>query len=197
MLFRSITLQQIAAGRVTLAFRRWRRPTVKLGGQLKTPIGVLAIESVDEVDEAEITQEHAERAGYASLEELRSDLAVREGVLYRVAFRRQEDDPRIELRQTIPKTGAELADAVRELELLDRKSGWTLQILRAIEQEPEKAAKYLASSLGLETAVFKRRVRQLKERGLTESLVVGYRLSPRGAALLRHIHSASERSSHS
>ena len=30
----------------------------------------------------------------------------------------------------------------------------------------------------------KRRVRQLKELGLTESLDVGYRLSPRGAAVL-------------
>jgi hypothetical protein len=31
---------------------------------------------------------------------------------------------------------------------------------------------------------FKRDVRKLKELGLTESLEVGYRLSPRGAALL-------------
>jgi hypothetical protein len=30
-------------------------------------------------------------------------------------------------------------------------------------------------------------VRKLKELGLTESLTVGYRLSPRGAALLRVI----------
>lgn len=32
--------------------------------------------------------------------------------------------------------------------------------------------------------LFKRRVRQLKELGLTESLEVGYRLSPRGRAVL-------------
>ena len=31
---------------------------------------------------------------------------------------------------------------------------------------------------------FKRDVRRLKELGLTESLTVGYRLSPRGAAVL-------------
>lgn len=191
MLFRSGTLQQIAAGNVTLAFRRWRKLTVKSGGQLKTPVGVLAIESVDEVDEAAITTAEAKRAGYASLEELLSDLPLREGVLYRVAFRRVGDDPRFELRQTVPQTSDDFAEIARRLERLDRGSGWTLQTLRAIEQEPEKAAKYLASSFELETAVFKRRVRQLKELGLTESLEVGYRLSPRGAAVLRHIASGS------
>jgi len=34
---------------------------------------------------------------------------------------------------------------------------------------------------------FKRRVRQLKELGLTESLEVGYRLSPRGRAVLKDL----------
>jgi predicted DNA-binding transcriptional regulator YafY len=42
----------------------------------------------------------------------------------------------------------------------------------------------LAAELGLETQPFKRDVRKLKELGLTESLEVGYRLSPRGAAFL-------------
>jgi len=46
MLFRQNTLQQIAAGRVTRAFRRWRRPSVKSGGTLKTRAGLLGIESV-------------------------------------------------------------------------------------------------------------------------------------------------------
>ena len=42
----------------------------------------------------------------------------------------------------------------------------------------------LAASLGRETLPFKRDVRKLKELGLTESLEVGYRLSPRGRAYL-------------
>jgi ribosomal protein S19E (S16A) len=42
----------------------------------------------------------------------------------------------------------------------------------------------LARQVGADTAPFKRRVRQLKELGLTESLEVGYRLSPRGRAVL-------------
>jgi ribosomal protein S19E (S16A) len=38
--------------------------------------------------------------------------------------------------------------------------------------------------MNVEVLTFKRRVRQLKELGLTESLEVGYRLSPRGRAVL-------------
>ena len=42
----------------------------------------------------------------------------------------------------------------------------------------------LAAAAGQERAYFKLRVRRLKALGLTESLEVGYRLSPRGAAYL-------------
>jgi hypothetical protein len=42
----------------------------------------------------------------------------------------------------------------------------------------------LAASFGRETQPFKRDVRKLKDLGLTESLEVGYRLSPRGRAFL-------------
>jgi hypothetical protein len=48
-------------------------------------------------------------------------------------------------------------------------------------------ARLLAPRAGAELPLFKRRVRQLKELGLTESLEVGYRLSPRGRAVLEHI----------
>ena len=40
--------------------------------------------------------------------------------------------------------------------------------------------------------VFKLNVRKLKELGLTESLEVGYRLSPRGEAVLRALSHAAE-----
>ena len=45
-------------------------------------------------------------------------------------------------------------------------------------------ARVLAAQAGAELIAFKRRVRQLKELGLTESLEVGYRISPRGEAVL-------------
>ncbi len=42
----------------------------------------------------------------------------------------------------------------------------------------------LAAKVGRETATFKTDVRKLKELGLTESLAIGYRLSPRGEVVV-------------
>lgn len=43
MLFKKAALDGIAAGRITLAFRRRRRPTVRQGGTLRTRAGVLDV----------------------------------------------------------------------------------------------------------------------------------------------------------
>jgi hypothetical protein len=64
--------------------------------------------------------------------------------------------------------------------------------LELIAQRPAVRAPDLAASLGWETVVFKRYVRKLKELGLTESLDVGYRLSPRGAAVLSMARQAND-----
>ena len=50
MLFRSAELEEIRSGRVTAAVRRWRRPTVRAGGTLTTPIGMLDILEVRRTD---------------------------------------------------------------------------------------------------------------------------------------------------
>ena len=73
------------------------------------------------------------------------------------------------------------------LDRLDRASrngAWTREVLALIEANPARRAPDLAAELGRETQSFKRDVRKLKELGLTESLEVGYRLAPRGVALL-------------
>jgi len=45
----------------------------------------------------------------------------------------------------------------------------------------------LAEAMGWERQDFKLHVRRLKELGLTLSLDVGYRLSPRGESYLNHL----------
>lgn len=55
--------------------------------------------------------------------------------------------------------------------------------MAAIAAEPGRQAPDLAAGQGRDTAPFKADVRKLKELGLTESLEIGYRLSPRGEAL--------------
>lgn len=46
MLFKRPVLDRVAAGGVILAFRRWRRPTVRAGGTPTTPAAVPAIDIV-------------------------------------------------------------------------------------------------------------------------------------------------------
>jgi hypothetical protein len=53
-----------------------------------------------------------------------------------------------------------------------------------IAEAPGVRAPDLAARVGEEVPRFKRRVRRLKALGLTESLRIGYRLSPRGVAFL-------------
>lgn len=97
-----------------------------------------------------------------------------------------------------PKTGTvsaeELAELVQRLEAMDRRSkigAWTLQTLRAIEARPGVLAAKLARSLGRPRDEFKRDVRKLKTLGLTFSLEIGYRLTPKGEALLASLSSGS------
>ena len=59
MLFKSADVEGILAGRITLAFRRWRRPSVKAGGTLRVPGAVLAIEAVDVIEPSAINESDA------------------------------------------------------------------------------------------------------------------------------------------
>jgi hypothetical protein len=186
MLFSQETLRRIEAGDVTLAFRRWRRPTVRAGGTLRTGAGVLAIESIEPVAEEAISDADARRAGAPDRQTLLAGLRP-EGILYRIAFRLEGPDPRIALREQSELDAEERAVIDTRLARLDaasRHGPWTGRVLELIAANPARRAPELAAELGRETARFKADVRKLKELGLTESLVRGYRLSPRGRAYL-------------
>lgn len=184
MLIRKHILDRIADGTVSLAFRRWRRPTVKVGGRLNTAIGVLAIDAVATVDADSITREDARNAGHETLADLLEALASRsEGTIYRIALRYIGADPRIAMRADDRLTATELGDIAATLKRLDGASPWTLAVLDLIADHPGRRAPDLAVSLGFEVVPLKVKVRKLKALGLTESLDIGYRLSPRGVAV--------------
>jgi hypothetical protein len=183
MLFRHDILQGIAEGRVTLAFRRWRRAAPADGSSLRSPVGVLCLDRVTVVDEGDITTEDVRRTGM-SPEELRASTAG-EGTLLRIEIRLAGNDPRIALRERLPEH-AELDTIVARLARIDAASPapWTTRYLQLIAGQPGVVSRRLAPQVDADVPPFKRRVRQLKELGLTESLEVGYRLSPRGRAVL-------------
>ena len=187
MLLRRPVLEAIRAGRVSLVFRKWKRPTVKAGGTLKTALGVLAIKSMDAV--ATVSAAEAKHAGYDSRDALLAELAAQDGTLYRIAVAFAGDDPRVALRQEAA-VGAEDWEALSwRLTRLDAgKIGpWVARVLDLIARSAEVPAQKLADEIGWDKAAFKTRVRKLKELGLTESLDTGYRLSPRGCAVLKKL----------
>jgi hypothetical protein len=196
MLFNARALEGIAAGEIDLAFRRWKRATVRAGGTLRTRAGVLSIDSVEPTSQRRISAEDAGRAGFASRAELLRSLRP-EGRLYRVEFHRIGDDPRAALRERSEITDQERAELDVRLDRMDRSRDepWTRRLLELIAARPETLAAELAASLGLEKLPFKRDVRKLKELGLTESLLVGYRLSPRGRVYLEGATASSSRGS--
>jgi hypothetical protein len=183
MLFRQQVLRGIAEGRVTLAFRRWRKPPPKDGATLRSPIGVLSLDRVTVIDESDISPEDVRRSGM-SVEELRRSIGG-DGTLLRIELRLVGEDPRLALRET-PPDAREIHAILDRLARIDAASAapWTSQYLRLIADQPAVVARRLAPAAGVDLATFKRRVRSLKELGLTESLEVGYRLSPRGRTVL-------------
>jgi hypothetical protein len=193
MLFRSEFLRGIRDGTITLAFRRWRRPSVRSGGSLMTPVGRLAIVSVSPIASEQISEADARSAGYASRESLLGDLRPGgEGQVFRIELGTLRPDPRVALREAASLAGVELAEVCHRLRRLDARAedAWTLRTLAIIEEQPAVRAADLGGRLGQDIARFKSNVRKLKTLGLTESLETGYRLSPRGKAVLRALRSS-------
>ena len=189
------TLAGLADGRVDLAFRRWEKPRVKAGGRQRTAIGVVGFDAVEPVPRSAVTAVEAHRAGFATRGGLLAFLDRRTaGQIYRIELRVVGPDPRVALRDELPDAAA-LAEIERRLARLDRASShgpWTLAVLRAIAANPERRAADVAAEFGRPRLPFKVDVRKLKELGLTESLPIGYRLSPRGQVVLAHLSRAAE-----
>ena len=224
-------------GSITLAFRRWEEPRVRVGGTQLTSAGVVRFDAVEEVaGPHSLTEEDARAAGFPTLEALRRQLypgkvaGLRDAPLassrgssgsasatvpeegsgaerpnasrragpraskggdhvYRVRLSWVGEDPRVALRDELPDRSAleELTAAVARLDAGRRTGPWTRTILEWIRDHPGTISSELATLLGREVAPMKADIRRLKALGLTESLRVGYRLSPRGCAYLDYL----------
>ncbi|GGI09440.1 hypothetical protein GCM10007368_26190 [Isoptericola cucumis] len=181
------TLRGITDGTVTHTYRRWAVVRVRPGSTMRTRAGVVEVTAVDLMEAAAITDDDAHAAGFRSADAARAWIARRgEGDLYRVGLRVVGEDPRVALRQDADLDDTAVAAISGRLARMDRAAPepWTRAYLELIDAHPGVVARELAAGIGMERDPFKIRVRRLKELGLTESLDVGYRISPRGRTYL-------------
>ena len=196
MQFRQRDQEAIARGELTLTFRRWRRPQARVGGRYRLGEYVIEVAAVDQVDPSQISPEDARAAGHetpeAALDAVLSNQRKSgdpDAPLYRVEFHclGKQADPRSLLAADAELEADELHAITERLAKMDaraKQGPWTQAALEAIDANPGRRAAELAAEQGRETQQFKTDIRKLKALGLTISLEVGYRLHPRGQAVL-------------
>jgi hypothetical protein len=195
MRFEQRLREGIHSGEIVLAFRRWKRSQVVPGHRYRTGIGMVEVEAADVVEPSSVDAAQAREAGYASVGDLlaglRGDAAL---PVYRIRLHRIDGpDPRDELARTASLTEEDVAAITARLARMDRSSSrgpWTGAVLALIADRPAVVSTVLAQAMGWERPDFKLHVRRLKALGLTLSLDVGYRLSPRGESYLKSVRSA-------
>ncbi len=185
----------VANGEITVAFRRWAQPRVIAGRDYRTNGGRVRVDAVDRIAPSKVTGKDARAAGRPNAAAVRDDDRGDPSLpLYRVRFHLvTDDDPRELLAADDALSPDDLAEISRRLQRYDEASShgaWTSETLRMIAAQPARRAPDLAEQVGRETQPFKIDVRKLKNLGLTYSLDVGYRLSPRGTAYLAWLDAA-------
>ena len=192
LLFQKRFHEGLLRGDVTLTFRRWEKPHVKVGGRYRChPIGVLVVDALSHVALRDVGEDDARRSGFASRDALVAYLRTAPGgplrpasKLWRVALHHGGDGDRVAIAMDDALTADDVAAIAKRLARMDEKKPWTRATLALIRRHPRVAASKLAARLGRETLPFKVDVRKLKRLGLTQSFEVGYELSPRGRAYL-------------
>jgi hypothetical protein len=158
---------------------------------LRTAVAVVRFGQVVRLEDRHLSDADARAAGCPSAAALLAELDQREdGDIYRIEVAHAGADRRIALREDAELSDEAWAKLTKQLQRLDAASAtgpWTAAVLRLIAERPAVRAALLAQHFGQERDVFKLNVRKLKNLGLTESLEIGYRLSPRGARVLQRL----------
>ncbi len=187
MQFTQDVAPRLGDGSITLTFRGWTRAQAKVGGRYRTWGLLLEVDDIRLVAASEITDAEAVLAGETSAASLLDRLGeLTQRPIWRVQFHYVGLDDRIERRTTLLDE-EHRSELQRRLERFDRASAsgpWTARTLRLIADYPGVVSTALARRMNADRPAFKLNVRKLKELGLTESLDVGYRLSPLGRAFI-------------
>ena len=184
------TADGIANGDITMVLRRWDAPRAKVGGTQRTPAGTIRIDDVTEYPgDHRVTEEQARAAGYPDAASAQAELdrrPARHTYAIAVSYLAPDERPALAADETLTVDDvAAIAGRLERWDAASQTGPWTREYLALISANEAIRAPDLAACVGLDVPRFKRRVRQLKGLGLTISLAVGYRLSPRGRAFLR------------
>ncbi len=183
MLFKQDHLHGIKSGNISLAFRRWKKATVKKGTLLKTSIGLIEIVDITTINEIEITNKDVQKSGFESINQLLNSLRQNDkGKIYKIEVRFHSPDPRIELREQnlTEEKFFELKEKLARFDKFSKKGHWTEMILQIIKDNPYLHAIGISKLTGFDKEWLKLHIRKLKNSGLTISHKVGYELSPLG-----------------
>ena len=181
----------VADGSITRSVRLWKRPHVKVGGRYNVGNTSIEVDAIEVVPFSSITERDARASGLTNREAMRAFLSRSgtvndETLVHRVSFHRLGG--RIE-RVVPTATAASIAATIVALDAIDARSAsgpWTHIVLAMIDAQPATVSTELARQLGVDRMKFKHDVRKLKALGLTDSLEVGYVLTPFGQAVVRH-----------
>jgi predicted transcriptional regulator len=182
----------LANGSITRTFRTWKRPQVKVGGRYHVGPVDLVVDSLTRVPLRSVTDADAQAAGFDDAPSMRTYLGRLRSFgdddeVWRVDFHAVPPDDAPSLAEETDLTDADVEALRKRLDRLDAASStgpWTRCYLELIAENPGVVSTELAAKVGRERAAFKTDVRKLKRMGLTISLEVGYRISPRGEAFL-------------
>lgn len=157
--------EAVASGALTVTYRAWKRPQVKVGGRYRVGDATVEVTALDIVPLSTVPDAHRRWLDDAD-------------PVYRVGFHSVAP---------VEKPALPLEEISTRLDRLDARSphgAWTRPTLELIRDQPGVVSTVLAEALGRERLAFTADVRKLKALGLTESLEVGYRLSALGEKLL-------------
>lgn len=180
----------IAAGQVTLTIRLWKRPHAKVGGRYNVGAVQIEVDDIELVPFHTLTRTDVRRTGMGDIEAMRARAAHAgpigdDTLVYRIEFHV------VGLKQAPVTTTAVTDDVVdtviAKLDAMDARSArgaWTRAVLGLIADREGTVSTELAAVMGRPRPEFKADVRKLKALGLTESLEVGYRLTPLGRAVV-------------
>ena len=185
MQFTQDSHEAVATGQITVTFRLWKRLHAKVGGRYTVGSVVIEVDSIEMIPFHAVTKRDIKLAGMPTKEALRERSAHAgpiddDTLVYRIEFHVVGAKP---TEVAAPFDDEHVALVNTKLDAMDTRSkagAWTRATLGLIGENEGMVSTELAAQMHRPRMEFKSDVRKLKALGLTESLEVGYRLTPLG-----------------